>query len=126
MSTCYGRPKDWVFSRTGARNDERESTMSVFIVGGDRLGKIPHNLRQLGFDRVHHFKGRKKIAVGKLNIPEETGLVIVLTDYVNHTVARMIKEQARGKNTPVVYAKRSWTHIYQKLKLSQAMENVNS
>ncbi|WP_072870349.1 DUF2325 domain-containing protein [Desulfofundulus thermosubterraneus] len=99
--------------------------MSVFIVGGDRLGKIPHNLRQLGFDRVYHFKGRKKIAVGKLSIPEETGLVIVLTDYVNHTIAGMIKEHARRKNTPVVYAKRSWTHICQKLKMSQAMENVN-
>lgn len=91
--------------------------MGVFIIGGDRLGKIPHNLRQLGFDRIHHFKGRKKIAVGKLNIPEETGLVIVLTDYVNHIVVRMIKEQARRKNTPVVYAKRSWTQIILKLKL---------
>ncbi|MCS5696780.1 FeoA family protein [Desulfofundulus thermocisternus] len=42
-----------------------------------------------------------------------------------HTVARMIKDQTREKNTPVVYAKRSWTHICQKFKMSQAMENVN-
>lgn len=91
--------------------------MSVFIIGGDRLGKIPHNLSLLGFDPVYHFRGRKKIAPGKLSIPEKTGLVIVLTDYVSHPIAAMIKEQAGKKNIPVVYAKRSWPQICRKLKL---------
>jgi len=90
--------------------------MGVFIVGGDRLGKIPRNLSLLGFNPVYHFRGRKK-ALGKLNIPEKTGLVIVLTDYVNHPIAAVIKEQASEKNIPVLYAKRSWPHICQKLKL---------
>ncbi|MGB9803719.1 DUF2325 domain-containing protein [Desulfofundulus sp.] len=99
--------------------------MSVFIVGGDRLGKIPHNLFRLGFDGVYHFRGRKNTAAGKLNIPKEAGLVIVLTDYVSHTIATLIKEEARKKNIPVVYAKRTWGHIHRKLGLNQVVtENV--
>jgi len=92
--------------------------MSVFIVGGDRLGKIPHNLCQLGFEQIYHFKGRKMIAAEKLNIPQEVGLVIVLTDYVSHLIATMIKKRAREKNIPVVFAKRSWPQIFSKLSLS--------
>ena len=91
--------------------------MSVFIIGGDRLGKIPRNLYQLGFEQVYHFRGRKMIAADKLNIPQEVGLVIVLTDYVNHVIVTMIKKRVREKNIPVVFAKRSWTQICRKLKL---------
>lgn len=90
--------------------------MSVFIVGGDRLGNIGNNLRKLGFLEIIHEKGRKKTMKNKnMCIPGEAGLVIVLTDFVNHNIVEMIKKKAKSRAVPVIYAKRSWSAISQKL-----------
>lgn len=91
--------------------------MSVFIVGGDRLGNISDNLKKLGFAQIIHEKGRKKIKKSKnIYIPGEAGLVIILTDFVNHNIAETIKKEAKSRAVPVVYAKRSWSAIAPKLK----------
>jgi len=90
--------------------------MSVFIVGGDRLGNIGNNLKKIGFVQIFHEKGRKKVKKKKdLYIPGEAGLVIVLTDYVNHNIAATIKREAKDRAVPVLYAKRSWSAISKKL-----------
>lgn len=34
--------------------------MSVFIIGGDRLGSITENLKQYGVTEIKHITGRKK------------------------------------------------------------------
>ncbi|MEG6615217.1 DUF2325 domain-containing protein [Peptococcaceae bacterium 1198_IL3148] len=89
--------------------------MSVFIVGGDKLGNIGDKLKKYGFDRVFHEKGRKMIRNKNLNIPVKTGLVIVLTDFVNHNISEMIKKQAKNKEIPIIHTKRSWSAISQKM-----------
>ena len=89
--------------------------MGVFILGGDYLGNISKKLTNMGFNNIHHVKGRKKFRKSDLRIPQKTSLVIILTDYIDHNTTCIIKEQARTKNIPVVYAKRSWSHISQKL-----------
>ncbi|MCF6149155.1 MAG: DUF2325 domain-containing protein [Candidatus Kuenenia sp.] len=93
--------------------------MSVLIVGGDHLGSIPRELDKIGVNEVKHMSGRstQKIRNG---IPETMDFIIVLCDYVNHNLSHKIKEYANSKEIPVVYAKRSWSSIYQKMKDSQS------
>lgn len=89
--------------------------MSVFIVGGDYLGDIDSNFKSLGYDNVIHFKGRKKVKKRDLNIPGDACLVVVLTNYINHNIALLIKEKAKDQSVPVIFARRSWSCIAEKL-----------
>lgn len=92
--------------------------MSVLIVGGDHLGSIPKELDKLGVNEIKHLTGRggQKIRDG---IPEAMDFIIVLYDFVNHNLAHKIKGFAENRGVPVVYAKRSWSSIYQKMKESR-------
>ncbi|MGQ3685163.1 MAG: DUF2325 domain-containing protein [Candidatus Loosdrechtia sp.] len=92
--------------------------MSVLIVGGDHLGSIPKELDKIGINDVRHITGRggQKVHDG---IPTTMDFIIVLYDFVNHNLAHKIKKIAEGRGVPVVYAKRSWSSIYQKMKENQ-------
>lgn len=92
--------------------------MSALIVGGDHLGSIPKELDKIGVNEVRHLTGRsgQKIRDG---IPETMDFIIVLYDFVNHNLAHKIKSFAENRGIPVVYAKRSWSSIYQKIKERQ-------
>lgn len=83
---------------------------SLLIVGADHLGDIPDKLTSAGFDHVFHMNGRKKKMV-KMDIPEKVSCVLVLTDYVNHNLASVIKKRAKSQCIPVFYTKRSWCSI---------------
>ncbi len=92
--------------------------MSALIVGGDHLGSIPKELDKIGVNEIKHLTGRsgQKIRDG---IPETMDFIIMLYDFVNHNLAHKIKKHAENKGIPIVYAKRSWSSIYQKMKDSQ-------
>ncbi len=89
--------------------------MSVLIVGGDNLGSIPRELVKLGATRIEHMTGRKKNRGFRNGMPENMDLIILLYDYVNHNITNKVKEEARSRNVPIVFARRSWTSIYEKL-----------
>ncbi len=84
----------------------------VLVVGGDHLGAIRSNLESLGLGSVHHVRGRN---VGRVDIPAGTQLVVVLVDYINHNLARKVKAEAKRRELPVVFARRSWSAICQSL-----------
>lgn len=84
--------------------------MSVLVVGGDNLGSITHNLKLKGFDCINHITGRKKTDK-KLNIPNNTDLILVLIDYAGHQMIKNIKEKTKDTSSKIVYAKRSWVSV---------------
>lgn len=84
----------------------------VLIIGGDHLGSIAQNLRSLGYDSIHHVKGRTE---KRVEIPAGTDLVVVLIDYVNHNLAKWVKEHAKARNLPIIFSRRSWSAICQSL-----------
>lgn len=88
--------------------------MSVLVVGGDRLGKIPQRLESCGFDLVDHISGRKN---NKCQLCKKADMVLVLTDYVNHNLCECVKEQAKARDMNTLFCRRSWAHIYKKLSL---------
>lgn len=85
--------------------------MRVVVVGGDRLGQIPVRLAECGFREVLHITGRKVRDVGS-KIPMETHLIVVLIDYINHALAEKVKEEAKKRGVPVIFARRAWSTIY--------------
>lgn len=95
--------------------------MSIFIVGADHLGDIATNLKNMGCLTLTHLKGRKNIQKRNLHIPEGTDMVLVMTDYVDHNIARSIRERAKNLSIPVVFSKRSWACLSQKLHLVKGL-----
>ncbi|MDR7867137.1 MAG: DUF2325 domain-containing protein [Sporomusaceae bacterium] len=97
--------------------------MSVVIVGGDYLGGIEKNLYSMGVTELVHISGRKALERNKISLPKATAFVLVLTDYVNHGTAQNVKTVAKSRSIPVVFAKRSWCAVEEKLKASKCLAN---
>ncbi|MES9804023.1 DUF2325 domain-containing protein [Priestia megaterium] len=57
-----------------------------------------------------HFDGRKSNMV-KREIPEHSGVVLVITDFINHNMAKVIKEKAKKQKKPIYFVKHSWSAI---------------
>lgn len=95
--------------------------MSVFIVGADNLGDIITNLKSIGCHSLTHLRGRKNIHSRYLKIPEGTDLVLVMTDYVDHNIVRVIRDKAKSLCIPVVFSKRSWVHLSHRLKMVKVL-----
>ncbi|WP_378954183.1 DUF2325 domain-containing protein [Pelosinus sp. sgz500959] len=89
--------------------------MSIVVIGADYLGIIEKNLYSLGVTELTHIDGRKVQNQNKINIPQKTDFVLVLTDYVNHNTAKMIKAIAKTKDIPLVFSKRSWGSVEEKI-----------
>jgi hypothetical protein len=87
---------------------------SLLVVGADHLGNMPEQLANIGFDSVTHMSGRKCQMVRK-GIPEKIDAVLVLTDYINHNLTKVIKQQAKEQELPIYYAKRSWCSVQKAL-----------
>ena len=90
--------------------------MSVVVIGGDYLGGIEKNLYSLGVTELVHISGRKALDKNKISLPKATAFVLVLTDYVNHGAAHNVKFLAKARSIPLVFAKRSWRAVEEKLK----------
>jgi hypothetical protein len=92
-----------------------EWIMSVMIVGADFLGNIEKNLLDNGLSIVEHLQGRHVADRRTFRIPRAASLIVVFTDYVNHSTAKNVKKQAKIQNVPVVFSKRSWRALEQEL-----------
>jgi len=84
--------------------------MSILLVGGDFLGGIVESLFEKGATEVNHWDGRSPKTVGR-EIPTGTDLVVVLTDYVNHSLCRLVKAKCKKTGCPIVYSRRSWSDL---------------
>lgn len=80
--------------------------MTILLVGADRLGNIPDDLQNHGFKKIIHWDGRKSKEKNK-NIPTNTNMVLVFSDYINHGLMYQIKKEAKDKKIPIIFSKRS-------------------
>ncbi|MEC2075081.1 DUF2325 domain-containing protein [Metabacillus fastidiosus] len=88
---------------------------SLLVVGGDNIDKITKKLEGRGFKEIIHLDGRKK-QMSKKEIPTKVGLILILTDYINHNLSNMIKRRAQENAIPICFAKRSWCAIDSELR----------
>jgi len=80
--------------------------MTALIVGGDYIKQLEKIITDRGVRRIEHWTGRK---TGDLRrtVPKGTGLVVLLCDYLSHSLARKIKTDAERLGVPVLYCRRS-------------------
>ena len=88
--------------------------MTVLIVGGDYVTSFKHLISTQRHARIEHWSGRKK-GFNKRSLPNETRLVVVICDYVNHSLANSVKEKASRVGIPLVYCHRSVNELKDKL-----------
>ncbi len=86
--------------------------MTVLLVGADRLGNIPHELKNHGCTEIIHWTGRKERT---RPIPERVEMVLVIHDFVNHGLMDSVKTQARRRRLPIFFAKRGIAGLKQAL-----------
>ena len=88
--------------------------MKALLVGADRLGNIPTALESFGIDDYTHWTGRKK-GMRKMDIPEQTDVIIVFTDFIEHNMTQLVKEKAKQMNIPCVFSKRASSDLVHRL-----------
>lgn len=99
---------------------EVEGMANLMIVGADHLGNIREKLMDYGVTNVIHMDGRKD-NMTKRNIPSYVDVVLVMTDYINHNLAKVIKEKAKSQAVPTYFVKRSWCSIFQAIQQCEVL-----
>lgn len=90
-----------------AQAEGREVADTVLVIGGDHLGGMAGHLRRR-FGEVQHVNGRTRHTV---EIPAGTEVVVVLVDYVSHSLADSVKRQAKARGLPCIHARRNWSTV---------------
>ncbi len=92
--------------------------MSVLIIGGDDLGQIYEKLRGAGATSITHIRGRKERGGKETRklIPKRFDLMILFHNFANHQLARVAKKEAKKRDVPIVYTRRSWSSIHRELR----------
>lgn len=84
--------------------------MGIMIVGGDNIKMINCHLCNKGFCVIKHISGRKNNHKC-IDIPQNTELVIVFIDFVNHKLCEHIKKESKKLGIKTIYSKRAWSSI---------------
>ena len=86
--------------------------MTVLIVGGDRISSITKYLAQNGFDDVKHWDARRNGDTHRF-IPQNTRLVVILINFLNHGMVKKVKRDAEQLGLPVLFSKNSASELSQ-------------
>lgn len=86
--------------------------MEILLIGADRLGNLAPYLKDQGAHRITHLSGRK-VAHQRTTFEwvERVDAVILLTDFVSHTLARKVKEIAKDSKVPFIATPRSLSYL---------------
>ena len=88
--------------------------MTALIVGGDYIKPLEKVISDRGVRRIEHWSGRKKSDLKKI-VPADTRLVILLCDYICHSLAKKVRSDAERLGLPVIYCRRSVGEFCEKL-----------
>jgi hypothetical protein len=75
---------------------------TVLVVGGDHIDGIKEALNQNGIKHINHWAGRKSADSHKV-IPQNTRLIVLVTQFVNHSLMYSIKQYAAKRGLKVLY-----------------------
>ena len=88
--------------------------MSALIVGGDYIKPLKKIINERGLRKIEHWTGRKKGDL-KRTVPVDTRLVVLLCDYLCHSLAKKVRSDAERLGLPVIYCRRSVGEFCEKL-----------
>ena len=87
---------------------------SVLIVGGDQIDGIKQVLANYGVEHINHWSGRK---VGDSNkvIPEDTKIIVLITNWISHSITHKVKRNALKRGIKVIYTPNGSTALHTRL-----------
>lgn len=88
--------------------------MSVLIVGGDQVESLKRQVIAQGYSQIEHWSGRKKGFL-KRTLSSNTRLIVMVCDYVNHSLAVSLKNKANRKGIPLIFCRHSTHELRHKL-----------
>jgi hypothetical protein len=88
--------------------------MTALLVGGDYIETLRRELLAHGLERVEHWDGRRS-RFTRRTIPANARLVVILYDYVGHSVSNALKQQANKSGIPLVFCRSSSHELRRKL-----------
>lgn len=88
--------------------------MTALIVGGDYIRPLEKIIAERGLLNVEHWTGRKPGDL-KRRVPKGTRVVVLLYDYLSHSLARKVRQDADRLGLPVLYCRRSMGEFCAKL-----------
>lgn len=88
--------------------------MTALIVGGDYVEPLKREIRAHGHAHVEHWDGRKA-GFTKKAIPGGTRLIVILIDYISHSLLIALKRKASCNNVPLLFCRRSMNDLRRKL-----------
>ncbi len=80
--------------------------MAALVVGGDNIESLRDELHAQGIHQITHWTGRKHGEKHNL-IPRNIELVVVLVNFVNHSLSTKVKKEAKRLRLPVIYRRNS-------------------
>jgi hypothetical protein len=89
--------------------------MQLLIYGADNLGVIDKKLHDIGIQRILHVSGRNNREQKKIRFPKHIDYILVFTDFVNHRTAAHVKKEAKQRQIPLIFSKRSWCFLEKSL-----------
>lgn len=93
---------------------------SALIVGGDKIEGIKQVLATYGVDDIDHWPGRKAGDSNKV-IPQNTRLIVLVTDWVSHSFTVKVKRNAARRGVRIVFTPNGPTALKTRLdKLPEA------
>ena len=88
--------------------------MTALIVGGDRIESIRKAISARGMERIEHWNGRKSGDLRKV-MPKGTSLIVILYDYLSHSMLRKVNSEAAGSGITIIHCRRSLGQLRRKL-----------
>ena len=76
--------------------------MRAMIVGGDNIDATRRALIAGGYSDVVHWSGRKRSDLTR-TVPAGIGHMVIMLEFVNHNLARRMKQVARTQRITVAY-----------------------
>ena len=90
------------------------SKTSALIVGGDQIDGIKQVLANYGIDHINHWSGRK-VGDGNKVIPHDTKFIVLITNWISHSITHKVKKNAMKRGIKVIYTPNGSTALRNRL-----------
>lgn len=90
------------------------SKKSALIVGGDQIDGIKLVLTQYGIGHINHWSGRK-VGDGNRIIPHDTKFIVLITNWISHSITHKVKKNAMKRGIKVIYTPNGSTALRNRL-----------
>jgi len=91
---------------------------SVLVVGGGQINAIKQVLLNHGAEHINHWSGLKSADSHKV-IPQDTKMIVLITNWINHSITYKVKRNAVKRGIQVIYVTNGSQALHNRLKNSR-------